>query len=427
MGEAGRQTPGISLQRKIELDHHISLFLHSKPHFDGISPLSIAAVQEWEDYLGRWETKLAPLLFERLQQRGRLNEVPQEIRDRLRAAYLRNACRNTVFLHTFRELCELLRSRDVDCILFKGAAVGLRNRRLPFSVWPLSDMDLLIPRERFIQVRAALRAEGFTEVYYRQLGNSYKAAYRAANQVAVFDIHSDIYWTWGSYLIEYSDLIDRRYRDRAGEESFDELSVRTLGIEDEICVRFFHDALSNPNANLLLNSIARRYLFAEFLSGVGTTVDWPRLRELLKASGYDRLFFAYLAHLQAEMGLSLQPSAQESVARALQDGRWVSTLVSMPERLRGAQLTCQLALKSPNVSLRKFIKRFNQLVIRHNVVMPLRMANLTKNGFISSTVNLSKVVAVQFAALGYCLYVRLSQVPDHLLKGTTQCQIQTDH
>jgi hypothetical protein len=88
-------------------------------------------------------------------------DIPKEIDGYLKVAFVRNAERNRVLLDHIESLARGFNGIGVTPVLLKGAAV-LAQRMYPHvGIRFLSDLDLLIPRERSDEVLACARALGF--------------------------------------------------------------------------------------------------------------------------------------------------------------------------------------------------------------------------------------------------------------------------
>jgi len=139
----------------------LSLISQTYPPQMADDPQKQPSAADWAEVIARAERRgLAPLLFDSIKDKGRLDEIPSSALLDFRRAYLRSANQNE---ENFRELAALLDALDgarIPVILLKGAAlaVALYDR---IAQRPMCDLDLLIPKDALPDFEKILIGRGF--------------------------------------------------------------------------------------------------------------------------------------------------------------------------------------------------------------------------------------------------------------------------
>lgn len=127
----------------------------------------------WEVLIQRArEANLLGTLASRIVQRALLEAVPAPPRAHLVAARIRFEAQRRAVRREVRELAKVLVPLGVPVILLKGAAylyAGLDAAEGRF----FSDIDILVPRARLLDVESALMQAGFVTVHHRPYDQRY--------------------------------------------------------------------------------------------------------------------------------------------------------------------------------------------------------------------------------------------------------------
>jgi hypothetical protein len=116
---------------------------------------------DW-DYVAKTSCShgIAPLVYHGLQQSRVISLLPFAPAERLRSTYYGNAARNALLYDELHAVLTMLKEQGSDVIVLKGAA-------LAETVYPhralraMSDIDLLVRRERLAELETRLREMGY--------------------------------------------------------------------------------------------------------------------------------------------------------------------------------------------------------------------------------------------------------------------------
>jgi len=118
---------------------------------------------------------LAARIGHRLAELGLLSSCGAKLQDRVRAAMITADSYDRMLRWEVRQIVRALEGTEIPVVLLKGAAYSIR--RLPIARGRLvSDVDILVPRDRLDQVEASLvrhgwvseKPEGYDARYYRE-------------------------------------------------------------------------------------------------------------------------------------------------------------------------------------------------------------------------------------------------------------------
>jgi hypothetical protein len=103
---------------------------------------------------------VAPLIYHNLQRSRATRVLPPRPTETLRKSYYGNAARNSFLYGELRNVLNAFRDKRIEVIVLKGAALAetvYPNRALR----PMSDIDLLVRKEKLTQVEATLLDMGY--------------------------------------------------------------------------------------------------------------------------------------------------------------------------------------------------------------------------------------------------------------------------
>jgi hypothetical protein len=103
---------------------------------------------------------IAPLVFHNLRRSGAADLLPAAVTEALRNAYYLNAARNALLYDELRTVLVAFRKKFIDVIALKGAALAetVYDHR---ALRPMSDIDLLVRKERLADVENILGNMGY--------------------------------------------------------------------------------------------------------------------------------------------------------------------------------------------------------------------------------------------------------------------------
>jgi Uncharacterised nucleotidyltransferase len=103
---------------------------------------------------------IAPLIYHNLCQSRVTRVLPHGSMERLRNSYYGNAARNSFLYHELRNVLRAFREQQIEVVVLKGAALAepvYPNRALR----PMSDLDLLVKKEKLTEVETKLLDMGY--------------------------------------------------------------------------------------------------------------------------------------------------------------------------------------------------------------------------------------------------------------------------
>lgn len=103
---------------------------------------------------------IAPLVYHSLQQSAVNHRMPPAVARALRDSYYLNAARNSLLYSELTRVLNVLSDQSIEVIVLKGAALAeaVYSHR---ALRPMSDIDLLVKRERLAEVETTLLDIGY--------------------------------------------------------------------------------------------------------------------------------------------------------------------------------------------------------------------------------------------------------------------------
>ena len=291
---------------------------------------------------------VAPLLHERLRATGRLPELPAETREILGAARRLTAFENLRHYAELRRIAKALNGRGIPLIALKGLHLAELVYVEP-SLRPMSDMDILVPRERVAEVIAAMQmlgygSEGDLSGAVRQMLDS-KCNLGFAHRR--HDVYVEVHWTLSEPDSAYAAPLDQIWA-RSQAANLGGAEARVMSPEFLLVYVCAHLACNhafslNLRALCDISAIVDRY----------AAIDWDAVIRIGSAHGWRRGVAATLQLAQAQLAVPVP----EWVLEALGADRIEPTLLSdaleqilcrteLPRELRNAPNVMGLTGKS---------------------------------------------------------------------------------
>jgi hypothetical protein len=104
--------------------------------------------------------RIAPLVYRRISDGPWAEAMPAEVRDRLRSIHVRNALRNAVLVRQTASVVEVLAQAAIPVMLLKGIHLAGFIYPEP-ALRSMADIDIMVPRDRLMDVERILLAQGF--------------------------------------------------------------------------------------------------------------------------------------------------------------------------------------------------------------------------------------------------------------------------
>jgi len=116
---------------------------------------------DW-DYIAKTSCAhgIAPLIYHRLRQSGVISLLPPAAAETLRSSYYGNAARNSLLYEELNKVLKAFREESIDVIALKGAALA-ETVYLQRALRPMSDIDLLVRKEKLAEVESRLLDIGY--------------------------------------------------------------------------------------------------------------------------------------------------------------------------------------------------------------------------------------------------------------------------
>ncbi len=242
--------------------------------------------------------QLTPLLHARA---GADAAVPQEIRGRLRRAYVTAAARNLQLYSQLEKVLEVLRERGVEIILLKGVYLAQEVYR-NVALRPMTDIDLLARREDLPNVIDALRSLGYAPEQDGKIGEQCKQAAHLPAMLRENSFSIEVHWHIegpdSPYRVDLEGLWERRRAVKiGGQDAF------ALSAEDTLLHLCLHAARH-----------ARRDWFDEFAlkslcdiarAAEATSLDWDAVESRAAEAGAVRAVFLMLTLARDWLGADI--------------------------------------------------------------------------------------------------------------------------
>ena len=155
---------------------------------------------------------IAPLIYHSLRRSGAISLLPPAPAETLRSSYYGNAARNSLLYDELRRVLKALREENLEVIVLKGAALA----EIVYGQWalrPMSDIDLLVRKEKLAEVEAklvhmgyVLEEHGKTKEYYQE--HHYHVVFAKSAATAI-EVHWHIQRPIAPFRIDIDDLWKR--------------------------------------------------------------------------------------------------------------------------------------------------------------------------------------------------------------------------
>lgn len=239
------------------------------------------------------------------------NEIPLEVQNYLAEIFRLNSIRNQRIMLQTLEVAALCNTLGIEPILLKGAASLFHNIYRDHGSRMLTDIDVLVPRERADDCWELLRTHGY---HPHETGENAALQHyphhlhplSRAGEYAVIEIHHDVVPPMTSGLLYGATITEQNSRQithsvSASTERLlcDGHILRVPSWTSRTLHCLLHSAFMESNAYrsgiLPLRSLLELALFQHLH---GSEIDWTCIAQLLSGSGKQRPLRAwpYLAH-----------------------------------------------------------------------------------------------------------------------------------
>ena len=214
---------------------------------------------------------IAPLVYHSLHRSGVISLLPFAPAERLRSTYYGNAARNALLYDELRAVLTMLREQGSEVIVLKGAA--LAETVYPHrALRPMSDIDLLVRRERLAEIETKLLEMGYVPDERRKTREWFHAHHYHLGFVNSSGIPIEIHWHVARPNHRFSIDIDG-FWERAQSNKIAGVEALVLSPEDlllHIC--------QHMHKHALIGGIRPLCDIAHAVEYYGNAINWMEFR-----------------------------------------------------------------------------------------------------------------------------------------------------
>jgi hypothetical protein len=331
-------------------------------------------LDDWDGVIraGR-ASRLLGTLRQRLAESGDLAAVPERVRNHLDSEAAAARYRKQMALRDLHALAAVLDGIAGPTVLLKGAAYIVQG--LPLADGrTVSDVDLLVPRERLAEVETRLREAGwagvevdpYDERYYREWSHEVPPM-RFPGSLLELDLHHGILPPIARVTVDAAPLF-------AAARPVPGSPFRVLAPEDQVLHACVHVFVDSDLADRLRDIVDLGGLLQAFASEPGF---WDRLRARAEALGLGRALWYGLRYVSPApdtlvpeaLRRALEAHAPNALVRRLMD--WLVGSVTPPSL--GERASIGLGLARMLAGIRYFwIRMPLPILLRHAAVKGAR-------------------------------------------------------
>ena len=211
---------------------------------------------------------IAPLVYHSLVESDAIGLVTVAVAQKLRSSYYANAARNSLLYDELKTLQLALGQEKLDVIILKGAA--LAETVYPHrALRPMSDIDLLVRRERLANVESKLLSMDYavdasTHEHHRE--HHYHLVFTKSAAPSI-EVHWHLQRPTGPFRIDIQNLWERSQKTQiAGVEA---LVLSTEDLVLHLCQHFWKHNLAGGIRPICDIAETTRYY--------GDAVDWTKV------------------------------------------------------------------------------------------------------------------------------------------------------
>ena len=218
--------------------------------------------------------KAIPVLYANLGKPGVAEQVPVDIRENLRAKYLRIAADNLRIEQRLIEIITLLEEQGVSAVPFKGAVLAQCLYGDP-ALRQYSDMDILVPSGKVARAFEIMQSAGYHSKCLHLSGDQLKRFTGFTKSFDLMDdrgqVKLDLHWRLTMHTRRVYDY--EFCRERLTTVSLDRRKVVCLSPEDMVVFLCVHGTSHNwANADTVMS-------VAEYI-GQYPDLDWALIMKL---------------------------------------------------------------------------------------------------------------------------------------------------
>ena len=228
---------------------------------------------QWNDILYFADAHfISPFLFRRIVDNEIL--IPDQIREKLKLAYLENTGRNLMIFHAFSQLNSQLKQEDIPVIPLKG--LYLADRIYPtIGERVIGDLDLLVPKDKIARAVELSIASGYVPSVDLHIDAWLENKHQVCQQ---FNPKNNISLEWHWHIVsptKPAQIDIKSLWGRATADTIQNEPVSSLSFEDTILhlahhISYHHDFLFGLRNLCDLMMICHKF---------GQAIDWDIVDE----------------------------------------------------------------------------------------------------------------------------------------------------
>jgi len=248
--------------------------LHQDRDRIGLADLSTLTDTEWHALVAlAIRERIAPLLYQRLEQRGLSSAVPDEINRRLHRRYERNALQVLRLYAELNKLARALQDHYTPIILLKGAYLASAVYE-NIALREMNDLDILVHQNDVDKVANTLISLGYTPQRPFSIAADLQWGLHLPRFLHPTGVGVEIHWNITRPNLHYSIAVRELWR-RAVPATIADATVLCLDPEDLL----LHLAMHTSYQHRFAMGLRPFYDIAHVVQRFGPAIDWEQVQQ----------------------------------------------------------------------------------------------------------------------------------------------------
>ena len=247
---------------------------------------------DWQDVIGIADRHFVlPLLFKRLQKKGLLAILPQDIKIFLDAVYNLNSDRSQSLIRQVYEIGSLFNSIKKEPILLKGAGMIFSKIYEDPALRMMTDIDLLVPSDRMKDCVQIMIKAGYDLMKGTLLPENYHHYMPLVHKkyTARVELHQTPVETLYASLLNAYEMWSQSYRFRSRG-----VQMRIPSIQHFILHNIIHHQLSRDEHQKRKVLLYQMYDMVMLRNKFGSSINWKEIDDRFAKMGYRNSLLSYL-------------------------------------------------------------------------------------------------------------------------------------
>jgi hypothetical protein len=222
---------------------------------------------------------VAPALWPGLRSRGLEQALPWDAQRYFSTIHGLNLARNASIDAQLDEVIDALNQAGIAPLLLKGAAYSKLGTHRDKGARLVSDLDVLVPKDRIAEARTAIAALGYRRACADEPAHHHLAPMVRRDSPASIELHRDVVHPLTGEMVPTHLAWSRRRDCESGRYSVPDATFSVLH-------RFAHDQINDRNANRLAISFRSMQDLSALNAFYGDEIQWDWLIDHTKRLGY---------------------------------------------------------------------------------------------------------------------------------------------